>query len=156
MNKALSILALTLCFTLPVVSFMTDPAMAEKISDKRTISLSASGQVKVEPDLASISTGVTSEGETAREALDANTSAMKAVIDGLKSSGIDGRDIQTTNFSVSPRYQHFKDRRPPVITGYTVTNSVHIVVRDLKTLGTILDKVVTLGSNQIGGVFKCI
>ena len=152
MNKALSILALTLCFSISIVSFMSDPAMAEKISEKRTISLSASGQVKVEPDLASISTGVTSEGETARDALSANTNAMKAVIDGLKTSGIDARDIQTTNFSVAPRYQHFKDRRPPAITGYTVTNSVHIIVRDLKTLGAILDKVVTLGANQIGGI----
>ena len=152
MNKALSILALTFCYSLTMVSFMTDPANAEKISEKRTISLSASGQVKVEPDLASISTGVTSEGETARDALDANTRAMKAVIEGLKSSGIDPRDIQTTNFSVSPRYQHFKDRRAPVITGYNVTNSVHIIVRDLKALGTILDKVVTLGSNQINGI----
>jgi len=152
MNKALSILALTFCYTLTMVSFMTDTANAKKISEKRTISLSASGQVKVEPDLASISTGVTSEGETARDALDANTSAMKAVIEGLKSSGIDPRDIQTTNFSVSPRYQHFKDQRAPVVTGYNVTNSVQIIVRDLKALGTILDKVVTLGSNQINGI----
>ena len=156
MNKALSILALTLAltlaYTLTSVSLMTDPAYAEKISEKRTISLSASGEVKVEPDLASISTGVTSEGETARDALNANTKAMKAVIDGLKSGGIDARDIQTTNFSVSPRYQHFKDRRPPAITGYTVTNSVHIIVRDLKVLGGILDQVVTLGSNKIGGI----
>ena len=156
MDKARSILALSfcfaLCFTLSLGSFMTEPAYAEKISEKRTISLSASGQVKVEPDVATISTGVTTEGETAREALDANTRAMKAVIEGLKSSGIDGRDIQTTNFSVSPRYQHFKDRRAPVVTGYNVTNSVQIIVRDLKSLGEILDKVVTVGANQIGGI----
>ena len=152
MNKARIIVFLTFCFSLTIGSFMTEPAFAKKISDKRTISLSASGEVKVEPDLASISTGVTSEGETAREALSANTGAMKAVIDGLKSAGIDARDIQTANFSVSPRYQHFKNRQPPVITGYTVTNSVHIIVRDLKELGNILDKVVTLGANQIGGI----
>ena len=152
MNKGLFILAVTFCFSFIFGSFMTDPAFAKKLSEVRSINLSASGEVKVEPDLASISTGVTAEGETAREALSANTTAMKAVIAGLKSSGIDPRDIQTTNFSVSPRYQHFKDRRPPAITGYTVTNSVHIIVRDLKALGDILDKVVTLGANQIGGI----
>ena len=152
MNKAYIIVFLTFCFSLTIGSFMTEPAFAEKISNRRTISLSASGVVKVDPDLASISTGVTSAGETAREALSANTNAMKAVIDGLKSAGIDARDIQTTNFSVSPRYQHFKNRQPPEITGYTVTNSVHIIVRDLKELGNILDKIVTLGANQIGGI----
>ncbi len=152
MKKAHITRASTLLLTLMSLSVMTAGALADKISERRTISLSATGQVRVEPDMAMISTGVTSEGETARAALTANSRDMKAVIDGLKSSGIEARDIQTTNFSVSPRYRRFKDGRSPVIIGYTVTNSVHIVVRNLEALGTILDKVVSLGSNQIGGI----
>lgn len=152
MKKSLAFIFFTATFAFITLGFMTEHAAAEKLSERRSISISASGEVKVEPDLASISTGVTSEGETARAALDANTRNMKAVIEGLKSAGIDARDIQTTNFSVSPRYQYFKDRRPPAITGYQVTNSVHIIVRELKNLGDILDKVVTLGSNQISGI----
>ena len=152
MKKAIFILALATSLAATSLSVMTRTAKADEHADKRIISLSATGQVKVEPDMAMISTGVTSEGETARQALTQNSTAMTAVINGLKADGIDARDIQTTNFSVSPRYQRFKDRRPAVITGYTVTNSVHITVRDLTALGRILDKVVTLGSNQIGGI----
>lgn len=128
------------------------PTSASAAERPRTISLSASGSVSARPDIAEISTGVTSDAKTAREALNANTKSMTDVIDALKGAGIDEKDIQTSNFSVSPLYRHFKDGRPAEITGYRVSNSVRIVVRDLKKLGGILDEVVTLGSNQINGI----
>ena len=151
MTKKLYVLALATTLAAISQSGMTDSARAEERFD-RTITLTASGHVKVEPDQAVIATGVTSEGETAREALTRNSSAMTAVIKGLKAEGIDPRDIQTTNFSVSPKYRRFKDRRAAVISGYTVTNSVQITVRELPGLGKIIDKVVSLGANQIGGI----
>jgi len=119
---------------------------------KRTITLAADGAVKTTPDKVDISTGVTTEGQTARDALDKNTDAMSKVVDGLKAAGIDPKEIQTTNFSVSPVYEQRKSGQPAFITGYRVTNSVHITVRDTGKLGDILDQVVTLGANQIGSV----
>ena len=77
---------------------------------------------------------------------------MANVVAELKAQGIEPKDIQTTNFSVRPRFQQSKDGKPPKIIGYRVVNSVTITLRDLKQLGAILDKVVTLGSNQIGGI----
>ena len=62
------------------------------------------------------------------------------------------KDIQTTNFSVRPKYQHFKDGQPPQIIGYQVVNSLRITVRNLEKLGAVLDKVVTLGSNKIDNI----
>ncbi len=59
-----------------------------------------------------ISTGVTSEAKTAREALDQNTEAMTKVVEALKGEGIDPKDIQTTNFSVSPVYEQRPYDRP--------------------------------------------
>src|SRR5262245_35181242 len=79
----------------------------------RIVSVSASGSVTGEPDVAHISTGVVTEGDTAREALDRNTAAMRALIDGLKASGIEAKDIQTSQINVEPRYQQSKDGRPP-------------------------------------------
>ncbi|GAH08559.1 unnamed protein product [marine sediment metagenome] len=120
--------------------------------DRRTISLTATGVVKTTPDKVDIATGVTTEGQTARAALDKNTAAMSNVVDGLKEAGIEPKDIQTTNFSISPVYQQRKQGQAAFITGYRVTNSVHIIVRDTKKLGGILDKVVSLGANQIGSI----
>ena len=134
----------------------TLPAFAHEESDKRTISLSASGAIKTTPDKVDISTGVTSEAKTAREALDQNIEAMAKVVTALKDEGIDAKDIQTTNFSVGPDYeQRPYDRpegKPPAIVGYRVTNQVRISLHDTKKLGSILDKVVSLGSNQIDSI----
>ena len=84
------------------------PALAHDQPDKRTLSLSASGAVKTTPDKVDISTGVTSEAKTAREALDQNSDAMTKVVEALKAEGIDAKDIQTSNFSVNRVY----DQRP--------------------------------------------
>jgi uncharacterized protein len=130
------------------------PFMSEatELRTQRTVSVSATGMVSAEPDTAAISTGVIAEGDTARAALSANTALMAKLIDGLKAAGIAPKDIKTTSFNISPRYQNFKDGRPAVINGYQVHNQVRIVVRALDTLGQVLDTAVTLGANQMGGI----
>jgi len=127
------------------------PARADD-TPKRTISLSATGAIKTPPDKVDISTGVTSQADTAKAALAKNTEAMSQVVAALKADGIDPKDIQTSNFSVSPLYEDRKEHRSPKIIGYQVTNSVRITVHDIGKLGDILDKVVTLGANDVGSI----
>ncbi len=117
----------------------------------RLITVSASGYADAEPDRATISAGVAAEAETAAAALSANTELMQKVIAGLKESGIDAKDIQTRNFNVEPRYTNPRDGTP-TIDGYRVSNQVTLVVRDLKALGGLLDKLVSLGANQVNGL----
>jgi hypothetical protein len=127
-------------------------ASAEEKPMERTVTVSATGQVGAEPDMARVSSGVVSEAETAREALTRNSAAMKKLIAGLKSAGVDAKDIQTTSFHVEPRYTNPRDGQPPVINGYRVVNQVEIRVRDLARLGELLDSLVTLGANQMSGL----
>ncbi|MGB2932141.1 MAG: SIMPL domain-containing protein [Methyloceanibacter sp.] len=120
---------------------------------KRMISLSATGAIKTAPDKVDISTGVTSQADSAKEALAKNTESMTKVIAALKAQGLDAKDIQTTNFSVQPLYEDRKEgQRSPKIVGYQVTNSVHLTVHDISKLGDILDRVVTLGANDVGSI----
>jgi uncharacterized protein YggE len=118
----------------------------------RSVTVSATGTVAAEPDMAHVSTGVVSEAESAREALNRNSATMKKLIDGLKAKGITEKDIQTTSINVEPRYQQFKDGRPSTIAGYRVVNQVRITARDLAKLGEVLDQAVTLGANQMGAI----
>ncbi len=118
----------------------------------RSVTVSATGSVAADPDMAYVSTGVVSEAETARDALNRNTATMKKLIDGLKEKGVAAKDIQTTSINVEPRYQQFKDGRPATIAGYRVVNQVRITARDLTKLGEVLDQAVTLGANQMGGI----
>ncbi|MHA6297524.1 SIMPL domain-containing protein [Devosia sp. CAU 1758] len=123
-----------------------------------TIAIEGRGEVRAAPDMATINSGVTSQGATAREALDANTAAMSELIATLKQAGIEARDIQTSGFSVNPNYVYSDERDangyslPPRINGYQVSNSVTVVVRDLEDLGAILDQSVTVGANTVNGV----
>lgn len=123
-----------------------------------SISIEGRGEVRATPDMATINSGVTTQGATAREALDANTAAMAELIEALKDAGIEARDIQTSGFSVNPNYVYSDARDeqgyslPPKVQGYQVFNTVNVVVRDLGELGAILDKSVTIGANTINGV----
>lgn len=123
-----------------------------------TITIEGRGEVLAAPDMAQINSGVTTQGASAREALDANTAAMSELIAALKASGIEARDIQTSGFSVNPNYVYSDERDengyslPPRINGYQVSNTVTVTVRKLDALGTILDKSVTIGANTVNGV----
>ncbi|MDB5612449.1 MAG: hypothetical protein JWQ22_102 [Devosia sp.] len=123
-----------------------------------SITIEGHGEVMAAPDVAQINSGVTTQGATAREALDANSTAMAELIAELKASGIEARDIQTSGFSVNPNYVYTEERDekgyslPPKINGYQVANTVTVTVRALDTLGAILDKSVTIGANTVNGV----
>ena len=119
---------------------------------ERFVSVSATGSVGAEPDLATISTGVVVEADTAKEALARNTAVMTKLIEGLKALGIAPTDIQTTAVNVEPRYVQAKDGRPTTISGYRVINQVRLTVHEVKRLGEILDGAIVLGANQVNGI----
>ena len=119
---------------------------------ERYVSVSATGSVAADPDMASVSTGVIVEADTAKEALARNSTVMAKLIDGLKALGIAPADIQTTSLNVEPRYVQAKDGRPSSINGYRVVNQVRLTVREVKRLGEILDGAIGLGANQINGI----
>jgi hypothetical protein len=148
MSRFIAPLFLALTFLIGSIT----SGIAAEAAEKRMVSVTGMGVAKARPDTASISIGVVSEGDRAKEALDKNSAAMSRVIVELKGQKVDSKDIQTTNFTVRPKFQHFKDGKPPAIIGYRVVNSVRIMVRDLKLLGAILDQAVSLGSNQFNGI----
>jgi uncharacterized protein len=124
-------------------------------SDKpaeRYVSVSSTGSVAADPDMATVSAGVAVEADTAKEALARNSTVMTKLIDGLKALGIAPQDIQTAAVNVEPRYTQAKDNRPASINGYRVINQVRLTVRDVKRLGEILDGAISLGANQVHGI----
>jgi uncharacterized protein YggE len=117
------------------------------------ISVSGQGEVSAAPDMATVNTGVTTQAETAREALDANNTAMEKIVGVLKEHHVAEKDIQTSNFSVSPVYKRDpRGRTQPEVTGYRVQNQVRVHVRNLPDLGEVLDALVSAGSNQVSGI----
>ncbi len=127
-------------------------AAAEEKPVQRLITVTAAGQVSAEPDMARITSGVLTDGATAREALTRNSEAMRKLIEGLKANGIEAKDIQTSGLRIDPRYTNPREGEAPVISGYQVSNEVMVTARDLDKLGDVLDALVTLGANQMNGL----
>jgi len=121
------------------------------------ILVNGQGTASVAPDMAILSLTVTREGKTAKEALKAGSSAMADVLSAMKKAGIDDQDLQTSSFSIQPRYTQPSTsssfaKDVPQIAGYTVRNALTVKVRDIAEVGSILDKSVSLGVNEGGNI----
>jgi uncharacterized protein YggE len=116
-----------------------------------TFSLSAFGETRLAPDMATINLGVNTDAPTAGAALKANATRMTAVIAALKKGGLTDRDIQTSNLSINPQYV-YENNQPPRLTGYQVANQVTVTVHDLSRLGGAIDATVSAGANSAGGI----
>lgn len=118
----------------------------------RTISVVGTGEVAAKPDMAEIQLGVTTQAQTAAEALKTNSEAMSRLLKALAARGIAEKDVQTTNLSVAPQYRHEPPGREAVVSGYMASNQVKVKVRQLDSLGAIVDEAVGQGANQVHGI----
>jgi hypothetical protein len=134
-------------------------AQTPSIDSQPSITVQGTGETSAVPDTAYVNIGVQSAGEQAGEVLRDNNRAMEQLLGTLKRRGVEDRDVQTTNFSISPIYER-NNRRPggsgesstPKITGYRISNQVRVKIADLDNLGAILDEVVGQGANSINGI----
>tara|TARA_R110000868_G_scaffold350521_1_gene611771 strand:+ start:570 stop:1343 length:774 start_codon:yes stop_codon:yes gene_type:complete len=155
-------LALTLAISLTLGALLapafSGPARADTATaPQRSMTISGTGDVSARPDIAYLDSGVVSEGKTAAAALAENTKAMNAIFAGLDAMKIAKDDIRTSQFSVNPLYTNPPVRPDntqdaPTIRGYQVTNQVTVTVRKLDSLGAVLDKLVSLGSNRLDSI----
>jgi uncharacterized protein len=117
----------------------------------RTISVTGKGEVPLTPDIARITIGVRTQGVDVAEAVASNNTQAQEVVEALQEMGVAERDIQTSNFSIYPQQQY--DERGQVIdTTFVVENTVYVTVRELESLGDLLDVAVGRGANSIYGI----
>ncbi len=142
------------------------------VTATNTINVSGEGKVFAVPDTATFTVSVQEEGKDVATAQAAATKDGNAIIDYLKGAGIDQKDIQTTDYSVNPKYTYQQAVCPqpaiynsgniatPVycppgkqtLDGYTVSETFTVKVRDTSKAGGILSKVGTLGAFQVSGL----
>jgi len=124
------------------------------IGADRRIEVRGEGVVSAAPDFAQVTIGVTSAGRNAGEAMAANAKAANALVSLIKAEGVAPADIQTSNLSISPTFSQTSPGQTsaPTINGYSVSNNVTVIVRDIPRLGALLDKAVTAGANSIYGI----
>jgi uncharacterized protein YggE len=127
-------------------------AGAASAETQRQLTVTGSAQVEAVPDLASVTAGVETQGGTAAEALRANSAAMEGVLTALETAKVARADVQTSELSINPLLDNPQDGSAPTVTGYQASNMVTVKVRDVATLGAIIDAVTGAGANRLYGV----
>ena len=89
-----------------IVGALAAPVAAQQPQPERQTNIVVAGQgtMSVAPDYAEITAGVTTKAKTAKEATEANSKLMAAVVAALLDAGIAQKDIQTARFSIQPIY----------------------------------------------------
>jgi uncharacterized protein YggE len=146
--------------------FLQNKAISQQ--NNYQITVSGEGKIYVKPDVAVVNLGVTTDGDTVAEATKSNTEKMNAVIESVKAQGVDEKDIQTTNYSLSPVYETITTpvaydlkaeiyissiaptRTSSKVTGYKISQNIEVKVRNFEKVGDILSKATGSGANQVG------
>ncbi len=127
---------------------MSISAVAE--TTQNTIQVTGFAKLEVNNNQGHISTTVSTLALTADEAISENSVIMNNIISELSNAGINNSNLQTSNFSISPKYDWNDNRR--VFLGYSVNNSLTITVETISNIGPIIDLLVDAGATRIDRV----
>lgn len=148
-------LARRLALSVALAGLTAAPAMAAPMGcgpmGPSRLTVMGEGQVRAAPDVATIQLGVTTQADSAAEAMSLNSTSQTAVIEALTGAGIDEAQIQTAGLNLNPLIQYGENQAPRV-DGYQATNTVSVRVTDLTRLGEVLDAIVGAGANEINGI----
>jgi uncharacterized protein YggE len=153
MKSAFALMALT-ASSLPVVAVaQTSVTLAETAP---VVTLNITETVESAPDMATVGTGVQSRAMTAAQAMADNATQMTSLINALTKAGIARKDIQTSGINLSPQYDYSGrnpdgTQSPPKFMGYEASNQLTVKLRDIKTVGSLLDKMVAAGATNLSG-----
>ncbi len=119
----------------------------------RVPSVQATGEaiVQAKPDEARLNVAVVTQAATAQAAAAQNATQIQATLEKLRAAVGSGGEVHTAFYSLNPNYQYPRDGGKPNINGYTASNSVEVTVRDLASLGKVIDAASQAGANNIQG-----
>jgi uncharacterized protein YggE len=117
-------------------------------SDSFTVT--GEGKATFLPDIAVVSAGVTAQGASVQQVQKELNTKINAVSEAVKKLGVDGKDIQTTNYSINPSYDYTNGTQK--ITGFQANTTLTIKIRTLDKTNSVIDTATANGANQIGGI----
>ena len=114
-----------------------------------TVTVTRSASVAVAPDHAILNLGVEAIASTVASARQTAAERMTAVLEAVKEAGVAEDDIATTMFEIAPETEWEEvvvtlgdetiHRNQSRIVGYSVRNGIEATVRDLDTVGDVMD-----------------
>jgi uncharacterized protein len=126
-------------------------AHAQQAEPPRTIGVSGQGEVRAEPDRATITLGVESRKPKLEDARAAVAKTVDAVLKLTRDLKIDPKLVRSTRVNVQPEYNWGSgNANERTLIGYYVARQVEVELHDLEKLGQLLERATDLGVNQMG------
>ncbi len=130
-------------FPLSVVSNVTN--------NSDVFSVMGEGSVAVKPDMAYVTVGINSTGETVKQAQTEVNQVTARINEALGKIGIDTeKDVKTINYSINPNYDWNNGSQK--IKSYGASSNLKIKVKDIELVNQVIDVSTANGANTVGGV----
>lgn len=158
MRQSVKSLAWLLIAVAALLSAVQYSRSVDKTYPTRTFSADGEGRIDITPDVAKFSVSVVTDGgKNVADVQSKNTEKMNAITALLKESNVGEKDMKTEEYSLSPRYDYpnctgLATCPPPSISGYTLTQTLRVTVRDTEKIGELLTGVVANGGNSVSQV----
>ena len=124
-----------LCLALSAALMLTSCTVKTTENNKRTVTVTGTSSITVEPDNCTLVFSVSTKGKEASQTVQNNSAKMNKVQDAIIELGISKDNISTENYSITPEFR--ADRQ--TVSGYTVTNRFSVFTKDLPLTGEIID-----------------
>lgn len=116
-------------------------------ANDRWIHVTGVGESVASPDLAILRLGVISTAKSAKLATELNNASIAKIFRVLEDLGLSMNDLETDRFQLVPQREYRKGLAP-LITGYQVTNSLVLRIRELDRVGEIMQAAIDAGGNN--------
>lgn len=113
-----------------------------------TVTVQSRETVMAQPDVAEVSISVYSEDPDAARCQQKNEESLNQTLEFLKSQGLEEKAIQTSGYSLNPRYR-WTEEQGQVLTGYEMTTQITVSGIPMEKVGDILGGSVAAGANSI-------
>ena len=141
----------------PVVNnYFKEGIVYEETGSENGIYVVGEGSIKVKPDIAVVNLGIQAERRTASRARKEASENMQQLMDAIKAVEVEDKDIQTSYFNISPRYDWIEEKDEngrkisrQVLVGYTVSNNVNVTIRNLDNVSKVIDSAAEASGDTI-------
>jgi uncharacterized protein YggE len=136
---------------LPAAAQVPYPHAPIGIGDTATIQTSASREVRIAPDRATLILAVETRAPSAGAAAQANARAQRAVLDTLRAIGIAPSQIGTAGYTVQAAYE--SDGKGGMHrNGFVANNAITVRLTQLERVGAVIDAALAKGATNVSDV----
>ena len=155
-KTAIDLLVILIAFAAvkTVAELKSMPYIGKATTAQNVINVTGKGEVLTTPDIATFSFTVSEENLIVSEAQKAATDKMARILEYVKTSGVEEKDVKTVSYDIYPRYDYqggaYSSKQ--MLAGYVVSQTIQIKVRKMEDAGKLLSGIGEFGATNVSGL----